>query len=151
MASSAAILRSAARSLRLRQPLDQQGCLLPRRSIEVLSPTARFLSSSVPTERHPSEPSSRDSKGQKSRNNEKKDDIYERLSTKADKILDGLDEQKRLLKQVADQMNGLDEQKRLLKQVEDQMKENKHGEPIDLTPWVVFSFVLFVLYNFTKH
>ncbi|CAL4985999.1 unnamed protein product [Urochloa decumbens] len=135
MASSAAILRSAARSLRLRQPLDQQGCLLPRRSIE----------------RHPSEPSSRDSKGQKSRNNEKKDDIYERLSTKADKILDGLDEQKRLLKQVADQMNGLDEQKRLLKQVEDQMKENKHGEPIDLTPWVVFSFVLFVLYNFTKH
>ncbi|CAL4982685.1 unnamed protein product [Urochloa decumbens] len=134
MALAAAILRSTARSLRLRLPLDQQWCLLARRSVEGLSPTTRLLSSSVPTERHPSEPSSSDTKGQKSRNNEKKDDIYERLSTKADKILDGLDEQKRLLKQV-----------------EDQMKENKkHGEPIDLTPWVVSSFALFVLYNYMK-
>ncbi|CAL4990515.1 unnamed protein product [Urochloa decumbens] len=84
--------------------------------------------------RHPSlEPRSRDFKGQKSHTNDKKDDIYERLSTKADKILDGLDEQKRLLKQV-----------------EDQMKENKHGEAIDLTPLVVSSFALFVLYYYKK-
>ena len=49
--ASAAILRSATRSLRLRQPLEQPGCLLARRAIvEDLSPSTRLLSSSVPTE-----------------------------------------------------------------------------------------------------
>ena len=36
--------------LRLRWPLDQQGCLLVRRSVEGLGPTTHLLSSSVPTE-----------------------------------------------------------------------------------------------------
>jgi len=49
--ASAAILRSAARSLRLRQPLEQPGFLLVRRDVvEDLSPSTRLLSSSVPTE-----------------------------------------------------------------------------------------------------
>ncbi|KAG2559241.1 hypothetical protein PVAP13_8NG294700 [Panicum virgatum] len=48
--ASAAILRSVARSLRLWRPLDRQGCLLARRSVEDLSTTTRLLSSSVPTE-----------------------------------------------------------------------------------------------------
>ena len=49
--ASAAILRSAARSLRLLQPLEQSGCLLGRRAIVGdLSPSTRLLSSSVPTE-----------------------------------------------------------------------------------------------------
>ena len=48
--ASAAILRSAARSLRLRQPLEQPGCLLAGRAIVDLSISTRHLSSSVPTE-----------------------------------------------------------------------------------------------------
>uniref|UniRef100_A0A0A9F2K3 Uncharacterized protein n=1 Tax=Arundo donax TaxID=35708 RepID=A0A0A9F2K3_ARUDO len=58
MASAAILRRSAARSLRLLQPLEQQGCLLARRFVESLSPNPRLLSSSVPTERHKCFPSS---------------------------------------------------------------------------------------------
>ncbi|CAL4895609.1 unnamed protein product [Urochloa decumbens] len=139
--ASATILRSAARSLRLRQPLEQQGRLLARRAIEDLRSSTRLLSSSVPTERHKCFPSSdtrsRDSGEQKNRVNEKKDDIYQRLSTKIDKISDGYDEHMRLLKQL-----------------EVQIKENnKNHGAIDLTPWVVSipaSFLLFALYNYVQ-
>ncbi|XP_039777978.1 uncharacterized protein LOC120645247 isoform X2 [Panicum virgatum] len=93
--ASAAILRSAARSLRLLQPLEQSGCLLGRRAIVGdLSPSTRLLSSSVPTER------SRSTIEQKSLTNKKTEDIYQRISTKFDKISAGLDEQSRLLKQI---------------------------------------------------
>jgi len=130
--ASAAILRSAARSLRLRQTLELPGCLLARRAIvEDLSPGTRLLSSSVPTER------SRSTMEQKSLTNKKTEDIYQRISTKFDKISDGLDEQSRLLKQI-----------------EVQIKENnKHRGAIDLTPWVVsipVSFLLFALYNYVQ-
>ncbi|CAN6372779.1 unnamed protein product [Urochloa humidicola] len=83
--ASAAIRRCAARSLRLRQPLEQQLRPLER----------RFSSSSVPAERSKcssSDTRSRGSMEQKSHINEKKEDIYQRLSTKIDKISDGLDE-----------------------------------------------------------
>ena len=41
---------------------------------------------------------------QKSLGNKKTEDIYQRISTKFDKISDGLDEQSRLLKQIEVQM-----------------------------------------------
>ena len=41
---------------------------------------------------------------QKSLTNNKTEDIYQRISTKFDKISDGLDEQSRLLKQIEVQM-----------------------------------------------
>ncbi|CAD6255777.1 unnamed protein product [Miscanthus lutarioriparius] len=93
--ASAAMLRSAARSLRLRKPLEPERCLLAR----------RFLSSSsVPTERHTCSPSSnKPLKGimeQKSHVNEKPENIYKRLLMKVDKISEGLDEHSRLLKEL---------------------------------------------------
>ncbi|XP_062194042.1 uncharacterized protein LOC133897353 isoform X2 [Phragmites australis] len=99
-----ALLRSAARAFRLRQHLEQQGQgrLLARRPVE--GPSPRLLSSSVPTERHKcfpsSDPRSRDMMEPKRHVNEKKEDIYQRLSTQVDKILDGLDEHSRLLKEL---------------------------------------------------
>ncbi|XP_066338776.1 uncharacterized protein [Miscanthus floridulus] len=118
--ASAAMLRSAARSLRLRKPLERERCLLAR----------RFLSSSsVLTERHTCSPSNKPLKGimeQKSHVNEKPENIYpeniyKRLLMKVDKISEGLDEHSRLLKEL-----------------EAEIKENnKHGGAIDLTPWVV--------------
>ena len=47
-----------------------------------------------------SDPRSRDMMEPKRHVNEKKEDIYQRLSTKVDKILDGLDEHSRLLKEL---------------------------------------------------
>ncbi|KAG2564093.1 uncharacterized protein LOC120645247 isoform X1 [Panicum virgatum] len=130
--ASAAILRSAARSLRLLQPLEQSGCLLGRRAIVGdLSPSTRLLSSSVPTER------SRSTIEQKSLTNKKTEDIYQRISTKFDKISAGLDEQSRLLKQIEVQME----------------ENNKRRGAIDLTPWVVsipVSFLLVALYNYVQ-
>ncbi|CAO2149532.1 unnamed protein product [Urochloa humidicola] len=124
--ASAAIRRCAARSLRLRQPLEQQLCPLER----------RFSSSSVPTERSKCS-SSGGSMEQKSHINEKKEDIYQRLSTKIDKISDGLDEHARLLKQLEVQIQ----------------ENNKHAGAIDLTPWVVSmsaSFLMVALYNYVQ-
>ncbi|CAL4991891.1 unnamed protein product [Urochloa decumbens] len=129
--ASAAIRRCAARSLRLRQPLEQHLRPLER----------RFSSSSVPTERNKCSPSSdtrsRGSMEQKSHMNEKKEDIYQRLSTKIDMI-----------------SAGVDEQARFLKQLEAQIKENnKHRGAIDLTPWVVSmsaSFLMVALYNYVQ-
>ncbi|KAG2559257.1 hypothetical protein PVAP13_8NG250884 [Panicum virgatum] len=55
---------------------------------------------------------------------------HQRISTKFEKILAGLDEQSRLLKQI-----------------------EGHRGAIDLTPWVVsipVSFLLFTLYNYVQ-
>ncbi|EER95010.2 hypothetical protein BDA96_01G428600 [Sorghum bicolor] len=123
--ASAAILRSVARSLRLRQPLEQR-CLMER----------RFLSSSVHKERYPSSGThSREAMELKSRVSGK-EDVYERLLVKIDKVSEGLDEHLRLLKQL-----------------EVQMKENKNGGVIDLTPWILSvpaSLILFALYNYVQ-
>ncbi|CAM0153073.1 unnamed protein product [Urochloa decumbens] len=131
MASVAAICRCAACSLRLRRPLEQQLCPLER----------RCMSSSAPTERNKCSPSSdtrsRGSMEQNSHMNEKKEDIYQRLSTKIDKISDGLDEHERFLKLLHFQIQ----------------ENNKHGAAIDLTPWVVSmsaSFLLVALYNYVQ-
>ncbi|CAO2142250.1 unnamed protein product, partial [Urochloa humidicola] len=80
---------------------------------------------------------SRGSMEPKSHINEKKEDIYQRLSTKIDKISDGLDEQARLLKQLEVQIQ----------------ENNKHAGAIDLTPWVVSmsaSFLMVGLYNYVQ-
>ncbi|OEL35229.1 hypothetical protein BAE44_0003752, partial [Dichanthelium oligosanthes] len=65
---------------------------------------------------------------QKGRTNGKNEEFYRRLSTKIDKISDGLDEHSRLLKQLKDQMK----------------ENNKHGGAIDLTPWVVSISACFI-------
>ncbi|CAL4983596.1 unnamed protein product [Urochloa decumbens] len=129
--ASAAIRRCAARSLRLRQPLEKQLCPLER----------RFSSSSVPTERSNCSPASdtrsRSSMEQKSQMSEKKEDIYQRLSTKIDMISAGVDEQARFLKQLEAQIQ----------------ENNKHRGAIDLTPWVVSmsaSFLMVALYNYVQ-
>jgi len=74
---------------------------------------------------------------QKSLTNKKTEDIYQRISTKFDKISAGLDEQSRLLKQIEVQME----------------ENNKRRGAIDLTPWVVsipVSFLLVALYNYVQ-
>ncbi|KAG2580852.1 hypothetical protein PVAP13_6NG371700 [Panicum virgatum] len=65
---------------------------------------------------------------QKDKVHEKTGDMYQRLSMKIDRLSDIMDENSRLLKQV-----------------EAQMKENKHAGAIDLTPWLVSTFVFFSL------
>ncbi|CAL4986933.1 unnamed protein product [Urochloa decumbens] len=133
MASAAAIRRCAARSLRLRlwQPLEQQLCPLER----------RCMSSSVPTERNKcsssSDTCSRGSMEQNGHMNEKKEDIYQRLSTKIDKISDGLDEHERFLKLLYFQIQ----------------ENNKHRGTFDLTPWAMSmsaSFFVVALYNYIQ-
>ncbi|KAJ1276751.1 hypothetical protein BS78_05G238900 [Paspalum vaginatum] len=77
----AAILRSAARSLHLRQPLEQQRCLLSR----------RLLSSSVPTERCKNFPSGTrpsNSMEQKKHHNDEEEDINRRLLREIDMVSD---------------------------------------------------------------
>jgi len=74
---------------------------------------------------------------QKSLTNNKTEDIYQRISTKFDKISAGLDEQSRFLKQIEVQME----------------EKNKRRGAIDLTPWVVsipVSFLLVALYNYVQ-
>uniref|UniRef100_A0A0A9D5D4 Uncharacterized protein n=1 Tax=Arundo donax TaxID=35708 RepID=A0A0A9D5D4_ARUDO len=111
---------------------------MARRPVEELS--SRLLSNSVPTERYKcfpsSDPRSRDTMEHKKHVNEK-EDIYQRLSTKIDKISDGLDEHTRLLKELEVQINN----------------NNKHSREIDLTPVAVLvpaSFLSFVLYKYVQ-
>ncbi|KAL6654636.1 hypothetical protein ACP70R_008101 [Stipagrostis hirtigluma subsp. patula] len=96
--ASAAILRSAARSLRSRQ-LDG----LPARRFAG-TPGPRLLSSSAPTERHrcspPLDTQPRGAVEHKGQIKERKEDICERISTKMDKIVEGLDQNSHLLREL---------------------------------------------------
>ncbi|KAJ1276841.1 hypothetical protein BS78_05G246800 [Paspalum vaginatum] len=88
--ASAAILRSAARSLRLRQPLEQQRCLLAR----------RFSSSSTPGE-------GLDVNrvvGIVNRHVHQKEDIHQHILRKIDMVSDNMDKQTHLIKQLEAKM-----------------------------------------------
>ncbi|WVZ49735.1 hypothetical protein U9M48_001066 [Paspalum notatum var. saurae] len=90
--ASSAILRSAARALRLRQPLEQRRPLL----------ACRLLSSSVPNERStnlPSSTRSSNSMEQKKHVNEE-EDMKQSILRKMDLISDAIDRQERLLKEL---------------------------------------------------
>ncbi|KAL6908145.1 hypothetical protein ACP4OV_002315 [Aristida adscensionis] len=126
MASSTA-LGAAARALRLRR----RPPLPARRPVEM---RPRPLSSSVPSERHKHvqslDTSSRGLSG------EAREDIYKRLLANSDKILEALDRNTRLLKEL-----------------EMQMENEKRGRVINLTPLVVLmpaSFLLFQLYKYLQ-
>ncbi|KAL6908142.1 hypothetical protein ACP4OV_002312 [Aristida adscensionis] len=94
----------------------------------------RPLSSSVPSEETQAcallDTSSRGLSG------EAREDIYKRLSANSDKILEALDRNTRLLKEL-----------------EMQMENKKRGRVINLTPLVVLmpaSFLLFQLYKYLQ-
>ncbi|WVZ49715.1 hypothetical protein U9M48_001047 [Paspalum notatum var. saurae] len=88
--ASAAILRSAARSLRLLQPLEQQRCLLAR----------RFSSSSTPSEGLDVNRVLGIVNGQVHQ-----EDIVQRILRKIDMVSDNMDKQARLIKQIEAKIN----------------------------------------------
>ncbi|WVZ49700.1 hypothetical protein U9M48_001034 [Paspalum notatum var. saurae] len=113
-AAAAAILRSAARSLRLRQPLEQQ---------RIIS-EGRFLSSSAPSSETrkcfpSSDPRSRPRapmKRQRRVIRETEEEIYQHISATIDRISDRVDKCSRLL---------------------DEIEEIDARRQVDITPWVV--------------